>query len=83
MRRHIPVTTRKLEELRSSASEVIQKNAEAVGILNMIEESLQQSKKRADSEMVWALRASYRMFNDAIEDAAHIIDTIEQFEEIK
>lgn len=82
-RRIVPVTTKSLEDLSTIASDIVQKTAEAVGTLNMIDEFLEEHEKTFQSNTVWALRNAIRSIESATSDAAEITDTIEQFEEIK
>lgn len=82
-RRTMPVTTERLEELSSKASDIIQKTAEAVGTLKIIDEFLEENEATFESRTVWALRNAIRNIESATEDALWITDTIEQFEEIK
>lgn len=82
-RRTIPVTTERLEELSNRASDIIQKTAEAVGTLKIIDEFLEENEATFQSKMVWALRNAIRNIESATEDAAEITDAIEQFVEIK
>ena len=79
----VPVTTEKLNEISGKASDIIQKNAEVVGILKVIDLAVEQLERSFDDDVVWALRSATRSLESAIEDAAHITDTIEHFEEIK
>ena len=78
MRRHIPVTTERLEELSNTASDIMQKNAEAAGTLKMIDATLEEHEKLFQGDEVWALRNAIRNIESAIEDAANITDSIEQ-----
>ena len=82
-RRTIPVNTERLEEISKTASSVIQKTAEAVGTLKMIDFHLEEQEISFDSDIIWALRNAIRNIDSATEDAGEITDTIEQFEEIK
>jgi len=80
-RRTIPVTTERLEAISNKASDVIQKTAEAVGTLKMID--LHLDEKDFDSDVLWALRNAIRNIEGATDDGANITDTIEQFKEIR
>lgn len=82
-RRTIPVTTERLEEISNIASDIVQKTAEAVGTLKIIDEWLEEYEATFQGKMVWALRNAIRNIESATEDAAEITDAIEQFEEIK
>ncbi len=75
----VPVTTEKLNEIRGKASDVIQKNAEVVGILKVIDLAIEQLAQTFEDDVVWALRSATRSLESAIEDAAHITDTVETF----
>ena len=81
-RRTIPVTTKRLEEISTKASDVIQKTAEAVGTLKMMDVLLEENEEYFQSDMVWALRNAIRNIESATDDAGEISDTIEQFKEI-
>lgn len=81
-RKTVPVTTERLEQISSTASKVIQKTAEAVGSLKLIEKALEQHDLFFQGDEIWALRNAIRNIDSATNDAAEITDTIEQFKEI-
>ena len=83
MRRHIPVTIERLKELSSKASDIIQKNAEAAGTLKMIDAFFHEHETLFQNDELWALRNAVRNIESAIENAADITDTIEEFKGIQ
>ncbi len=83
MRRSVPVTTERLEEINGAASDIVQMSAEARGTLMVIDTALEEIEDRVGSEVLWALRNALRNIEDANKIAFEIVDKIEQFEEIE
>ena len=83
MRRSIPVTTERLEEINDSVSDIVQKTAEARGTLMMIDTVLEEIEDRVGSDVLWTLRNAIRNIDGVNKDALEIVNKIEQFEEIK
>jgi uncharacterized lipoprotein NlpE involved in copper resistance len=78
----MPVTTERLEMINKTASDIIQKTAEAVGTLKMLEMTLEEHEKFFQSNELWALRNAIRNIEATTDDAADITETIDQFKEI-
>ncbi len=83
MRRHIPVTTERLEDISDTASDIVQKSAEARGTLMIIDTILEEIEHRVGTDVLWSLRNAIRSIESINKDAFEIVDDIEQFDKIK
>ena len=83
MSKKVQATTEELNDISIYASDIIQRRAEAVGSLKMIDIALEDDEKRFQSDMIWALRNAIRNIEATTADAFNITEKIETFEEIK
>ena len=71
------VTKEQLKVMEDHAHNIIQKTAEAKGVINTVDIALEQFEKHLDGEMVWALRGAVRHLEEVINHAVEINNTLE------
>lgn len=72
------ITVEQLKKIGDRASEVVQTNAEVIGVLKTVEAALiERSAGLDDSNEVWAIRSAYRSLQSSVNEAFEITEDIE------
>ena len=71
------VTEERLKAMEDHAYNIIQKTAEAKGVISTTDIALEQYEKTLDSEIVWALRGAVRHLEEVINHIGEINNTLE------
>ena len=70
-------TEEQLKSMEDHAYNIIQKTAEAKGVISTTDIALEQYEKTLDSEIVWALRGAVRHLEEVINHIGEINNTLE------
>ena len=67
-----------LDHIALKASDIIQKTAEVVGTLRVIDFYAEENPGEIPDAVLWSIRHAYRTIEDATKDAGIITDTSEE-----